>query len=234
MAKTLSQLLTDTRRFIGETDSTNTHFSDTVLTDWLNEAYRKFVTVRRHLPVTSEDYAVTGAAVSLASTTAKVDYAKIKNPDNGGKYTPLTIITFDELMERDPDYEDAATGLPRFLVPLSYTSARLYPPPSDSVIAQATPLRTHGLEVPSDLSDDNDTPSLRDVDQDALPFWPAYRAYSELNDAAKSTEFLTLWRSALKELGQDTSMAKSQNGFRWPGSGAYLGLPAGFSEGRDY
>lgn len=232
MAKTLADLLDDTRRFISQTDTSNTQFSNAVLTGWLNEAYRKFVSVRRHLPIQDRDYSVTGATVTLNSATTKVDWAKIKNPNNSGKYQPLAIITFDELMEKFPDYDDAATGLPRYFVPISYTSARLYPPPDAATIAQTTPLRTHGLETPTDLSNPTDTPALRDVDQDALPFWAAYRAYSEEENAAKATEFITLWRSALKEIGHDTSFSKQQTGFRWPGGG-YLGLAAGYSEPRD-
>lgn len=229
MAKTLAQLLSDTRQHISQTDTINTQFSDTLLTSWLSEAYRKFVAIRRHLPIQDREYTVSSATITLNSKTAKVDYAKIKNPDNGGKYSPLEIITFDQLMERDPDYENAASGLPRYLIALGYTSVRLYPSPTAAVIAQTTPLKTHGLEVPTELSASSDTPSLKDVDQDALPFWPAYRVFSQLENVQKATEFLTLWRSALKELGHDTSFSKHQVGFRWP-SGGNLGLPAGFAE----
>lgn len=229
MAKTLAQLLSDTRQHISQTESSNSQFSNTILTGWLNEAYRKFVSVRRHLPIQDREYAVDGATVTLNSLTAKVDYAKIKNPDNGNKYSPMAVITFDQLMEMDPDYENATSDLPRYLVMLGYTSARLYPSPKASVQALTTPLKTHGLEMPSALSSDSDTPALRDVDQDALPFWPAYRVFSQLEMKDKATEFLILWRGALKELGHDTSFSKHQNGFRWPGSGGRLGLAAGYA-----
>lgn len=233
MAKTLEDLISDTRRYIGMTDTTNTGgVTNTILTGYLNEAYREAVSALRHLPITTQDYAViSSGVVALDAATVTVDYAKLKNPDNSDKYALLEVIKFDELMEKYPDWENLDASFPVYLVQTGFTTAQLIPPPKASVVALTTPLRTTGLEVPADLSDDADTPDLPASIQDALPHWPAYRVFSEQENVIKATEHLTLWRSRLKAgKGLATEFNKKLRGFRWQGSSRGPGLAGGYAD----
>lgn len=234
MSKTLAQLITDTRRHIAMTDTSNTgNITNVIITGWLNEAYREAIDRLRHLPMTSRDYSVaTGGAVTLNAATTTIDHARIKNPDDSDNgYIPLEVIKYDQLMEIDPDWENSTTGIPAYLVQRGFTAGQLYPLPKASLVALTTPLRTSGLEVPSDLSADSDVPDLPASIQDALPHWPAYRAFSEQENQIKATEHLTLWRSRLKDAkGLALEFNKKLKGFRWEGGSRGLGLAGGYAE----
>lgn len=218
MSKTLAQLITDTRRHLGETNTDNTHFSNTVLTGWLNEAYREAVEFLRHLPLTTQNFSVaSGGEIELDANTITVDHARLKNPDDSDNgYVELEVIKHDQLVKMDPDYENAEDDMPAYFVQTGFTTALLYPPPKASVIALTTPLRTSGLNAPTALSSDNDTPDLPASIQDALAHWPAYRGFSELENQVKATEHLTMWRGRLKSAkGLATEFNKKNKGWRW-------------------
>lgn len=219
MARTLAQLLTDTRQHIGQTDADNSQFSNIQLTIWLNEAYREVVSVLRHLPITPRSYTITDETVTLNANTVTTDYVRLKNPDRNGEYDLLEIIKLDDLMEIDPDYENADEDMPTHYVQMGFSSGMLYPPPKASVVAQANAVKTQGLELPAELANDSDTPDLPGNVHEILAHWPAYRVFSALENQTKATEHITLFRSRLKDRkGLATEGSKKNKKWRWVGS----------------
>ena len=216
MAKNLGQIITDARQIINQTDSANSQFSDGQIRIWVNDAYRKIVIALRHLPITDNDYTVSSQTISLNSNTITVDQAKLKNPDNSNKYESLEIINLDQLLQMDPDYENATTNFPKYLCRVDVTSVVLYPPPKSSVTALTTPLRTYGLELPSELTSSTDTPNLPENLHDILSHWAAHRCFTVLNDEPRSTQQLTLFRGALKDHREvSTEFSRHLKRFRW-------------------
>ena len=200
MAKTLSELITESRKIIGQTDSSNSQISDSQLTTWLNDAYESTLITLRHIPKKSADLAVTAQAVTLDDGTLTIDSARLKNPDNSEKYADLEVISLDELMALDPDWENATATFPTHLVRTGVLTASLYPPPKASVIALTTPLRLYGLEAPDAMSASSDTPSLLPAHlHRILPHWAAFRSFSALNDEPRATQQLTLFRGQVKD-----------------------------------
>ena len=228
MAKALSEIIADWRQHIGQPEEANSNFTDDQGVIWANDAYRAIVAKLRHLPIKERDYSLSSysasAPLTLNGNTVAVDKVLLKNPDRlnsdgSAKYEELEIISLDELIGKDPDYAAAATGMPTRLARKGTFKAVLYPPPKSSVTAQTTPLRTYGLELPTDLSADADTPDLPGNLHDIIGHWMAYRSYSQLLDQARATEHLTLWNSRLKDnKGISTEFSRQLNQWTWEDS----------------
>lgn len=215
MAKSLTEIIADVRQHIAQSDSSNSQFTDAQLTLWINDAYRKIVVELRHLPIAARDYTVSAQSVTLNSLMVTVDTAKILNPSNGD-YDLLKQIPLDELVEMDPNYESADSGVPTHFVRTGAFTAALYPPPSAAVIAQTTPLRLYGLEVPSDLASGSDTPSLPAHLHDVIGHWPAFRAFSQMENQVKAAEHIGIFNAALKAgKGVTTQFSRRLKGWRW-------------------
>lgn len=217
MAKTLAQLVADARQLINQPESTNSQFTDAQITTWLNDAYEQLVVALEVLPQTPNEYAVTGAEVTLDTPTILVNIAKLKNPDASSQYSVLKVINLDQLNEIDPDYENADTGMPTHMVRVGRNTVRLYPPPKTSVTAQTTPLKTYGLELPTAMSADGDTPSLLPENlHRILAHWPAYRCFLTLGDTASATQQLTLFRGQVKDnKGISTKFSRQLTKWKW-------------------
>lgn len=222
MAKTLAQIIADVRQHIGQTDSTNSNFTDAQLTIWVNDAYRKIVVALRHLPITPNNYAVASQDITLNANTVTVDNVLLKDPDvnnddgTAGRYQLLKQISLDQLVELDAGYANAQADMPLYFVRTGTFSAVLYPPPKASVIAQTTPLKTMGLELPAELAADSDTPSLPGNLHDIIGHWPAYRCFSELENQPKATEHITMFNAGIKDhKGISTQFSRRLKGWRW-------------------
>lgn len=209
MAKQLSEIITDIRQIIGQTDSSNTNITDAQLTEWINDAYRRAVTELRSFPWSSKDYTPTTKDVTLESGWVSIDIAKFdKQPADA--FGELHIISLTELMERFPDYENDSTGIPEYFVRTGVTTAIIHPAPDSSNSSQT--LRTWGLKMPTELSSSSDTPTaLTDNVHDALGHWGAFRSFQFLEQEARSTQQLILFNQlikAQKTISQGASRAK--------------------------
>ena len=215
MAKTIAQIVTDTRQIIGQTVAANSAFSDDQLTVWINDGYQRALTELRHLPSGHNDYTVAAQAVTLLASTITVDNAKLLNPDTGD-YDMLKPLSLDELVEEDPNYESATADMPQYFVRSDRATMLLYPPPKASVIAQTTPLRTYGKNIPDDMSADGDTPGLPPNLHPILSHWAAFRAFSALGDEPRATQQLTLFRGSLRDQKAiSTEFSRRLKKFRW-------------------
>lgn len=219
MAKNLGQILAETRLIIAQKEAANSTYSDTELINWVNDAYRQIFVALRYLP-TVTDYDVSGATVTLNSSSITIEHAKIKNPDNSNKYQMLEIISLAELLRRDPDYENADSDVPSCLVRpdpgSSVTQCMLYPPPKASVIAVDDALRVYGLKMPTPLAETTDTPNITENLQDVIPHWVAYRCFMGLNDEPRSTQQLTIFRSILKaQKGVSQQFSQGLSKWEW-------------------
>ena len=221
MAKTLANIISDTRQHISQTDSTNSQFTDAQLTIWINDAYRQIVSTLRHLPIKERDYTVSSLSVTLNSNTVTVDTVLLKNPDRlnsdgSAKYDELQVLSLDQLIAYDPDYQAATSDFPKYFCRKGTFTMVLYPPPKASVIAQTTPLRTYGLELPTELSATTDTPDLPGNLHDIISHWPAYRCFSQLENQIKATEHIQLFNSGVKsQKGISVEFSKKKKGFSW-------------------
>lgn len=207
MAKTKAQLIADWRQHIGQPDSSNSTVSDAQGLIWLNDAYRILCQKLRHLPRKERDYSISSysaaSGVSINAETITIDEVLLKNPDSlnsdgSAKYEALQVISFAELIAMDPDYQAVTADMPKYAVRKSSFTMLLYPTPDSAVKAQTTPLRTYGLENPTELSSDSDTPDIPGNLHDLIPHWMAYRTYAQQENQVKVAEHLTIWNGGVK------------------------------------
>lgn len=216
MAKTLAQMLTEWRQIIAQPDAANSNFTDAQGTIWANDAYRRIVTRLRNLPVKTRNYTVSSQDLTLNSGTVTVDVAKIKNPDNDDDYKELEIISLEELVKIDPDWESATSAVPDKLIRTGTFTAVLYPPPKSSVIALSTPLRTYGLELPTELSGTEDTPDVPGNIHDIFCHWMAGRAFQFLQKDDQAAQQFSMFQGLLKDqLNVSREFSRSLKRWRW-------------------
>ena len=196
MAKDLSQLLTEVRSIIGQTDAASSSISDATLTAWLNDGYRKAVIELRALPITTKDYTPTTGTVTLASTVQTIDIARFnKQPLN--EFREMEIMTMEDFIRRFPDYENDDTGIPERIVRKDITTLIVLPAPNSANSGKT--LRLFSLVMPTALSASTDLPSaLFEPVHDILPHWAAHRAFLFLERADASTQQLILFNQGLK------------------------------------
>ena len=212
MAKTLAQLIADTRQIIGQADAANSNFTDSQLTIWLNDAYRRAVTELRSFPQSSKDYNPTTKDVTLESGWLTIDVAKF-DAQPADAFKELRIVSLEELINIDPDYENADTGIPEYFVRTSVTAAIIHPAPNTANLSAT--LRTWGLKIPTDLSGSSDTPSaLTDNVHDALSHWAAFRAFQFMERPEASTQNLILYNQLIKSQ-KGVSAGASRGKSRW-------------------
>lgn len=198
MAKTLSELLTDTRQIINQPDEANSNFTNTQLTIWLNAADARASLAIRHLPTTQRDYTA-ASTVTLHAKTLTVDEARLKNPDAANAYYALKVCKIADIIALDPDYENADTGMPTHLAQITKQTAILYPPPKASITALTEPLRCLQLDEPTAMSASGDSPTVPGNLHDILPNYAAHRCFTLLGDTERSTQQLTLFRAGMRD-----------------------------------
>jgi len=193
---TLSELLTEWRSLIGQTDSSNSLVTDTQGKAWANEGYRTILAKMNGIPTTSRDYSSAADTITLNSLTLEIMAADmLKQPEN--KYSPLSIVDVDTISYIDSTWLSADTGIPEYLVMLSKFTARLHPQPNAANLAQTILVRAR--EFPTDMSSSSDTPALLSKNlQDTIPHYMAYRAFSQLNLPQRAQDELILFNSMCK------------------------------------
>lgn len=206
MAKDLAALLVDTRQIIGQTSTSNTDLSDGQLTIWLNDAYRKVAMKLRDLPITKKDYTPATEDVTLDNDVVTIDLVKFNvQPEN--EFIELEIITLDELIKKDANWENAQADKPSFFIRNGTLTALLHPPLNTANKSQT--LRTWGMFLPTNLSLTTDKPvGLPGNLHDILPNWAAHRALQILRRREDSVTQLILFNSGLKDqlnLSRETS-----------------------------
>ncbi len=212
MARNLGELITDVRQTIGQTDESNSNFTDAQLTTWINDGYIELVRRLQHLPLRSRDYTESGGTVTLNSNIMEVKIARfLKQPES--EYYELEVISFPELIQVDPDYENATTGQPRYLVRTAgKEDCILYPAP-DSDNSGST-VRVMALEAPSEMSGDSDTPDLPPETHRLLANFAAFRALQFLQRSQDAANELTLFRAGVRDMRNMASRV-SQKQSRW-------------------
>ena len=204
---------TEARYIIGQTDTANSDFSQSQLTAWANEFYRNACVRLESVPITARSY-TTASSITLNSNTILVNRVKMKiQPEN--EWQELAIKDLDDLFARDPDWENATTGKPDWFVRTGTFAAILYPPPNSNNDAQASGLKTYGLELPTSLSADSDTPDLPANIHDLFPNFIAYKAFTRLGITDRATEQLIIVNTGLKAQRNVSTQFSTSKGWTW-------------------
>jgi hypothetical protein len=213
--KTLSELRIDARSLFNETDASNSHITNTQLTAWCNEAYRYILTKLKTLPKKENDLTAALGDIALAEGVLTIDEAYILNPDTA-KYDKLDVIDLSVLRYINPGWLSEDASVPSYLVRKDTFVGYLFPQPKTSYVGKN--IRTYGMEFPTELSGDSDTPSKLSLNLiDALPHFMAYRAFSQLERPNDAGNELTIFRSMVKDQ-REISTVNSHSDQKWIGA----------------
>ena len=204
---------TEWRYLIGQTDANNSDFTNSQGTAWANEFYRKACVNLESVPITTRAY-TTASSITLNANTIKVNRAKWK-AQPADDWVELEIHDLDDLFRRDPNWEDATTGVPDWLVRTGTFTAIPYPPPDSANDAQASGLKTYGLELPTALSADADLPNLPANIHDLFPHYMAYKSFLRLGMNDKAAEQLILCNGGLKSQRNVSTQFSDSKGWTW-------------------
>lgn len=211
-SKTNAELVTEARSLFNETDSANSHFTDTQLYIWNSEAYRYILTKTKDLPKKENNLTAALGDIALDANSLTIDKAYIVDP-NTSKYGKLEVIDLSYLQHINPGWLSEEANDPRYLVRKDTFTAYLFPQPSTAWIGQN--IRTYGMEFPAELSASDSSPDKIPLNlQDAIPHFTAYRAFSQLGMNDKAGMELELFRSMVR--GQiEISTVTSNSGQVW-------------------
>ena len=208
----LSDIIADARQLIQQPDANNSNFTDAQLTIWANEFYRRVCAKLESVPISSRTYTLS-TPVTLNSASLTINQAKAYiRPAN--KWVQLKIIDLEDLINIDPDWEDADTGEPEYLVRSGTFAAILYPAPNSANAGKLTSLKTFGLEFQS-LSATTDVPDLPQNIQDLFSTYIAYKAFMRLGDKEAGVQKLIEVNSALKEMRDISTKLSNNRGWKW-------------------
>ena len=209
----LTTMRTEARYIIGQTDTTNSDFTQAQLTAWANEFYRLVCVNLEVLPIKERAY-TTATTLTLNSGTETINRAKfLIQPD--GIWIELEIRDMDDLISMYPDYENATNDKPRWLVRTGTFTARLFPPLNTANDAQASGLKTYGLEMPTDLSSDSDTPDLPANLHDLFPHYMAHKAFIRLGMSDRGKDELIMANAGIKAQRNISTKFSNKKGWAW-------------------
>lgn len=204
----LADLRTSTRRLLGEEDTSNTHFDDNELNDYLNQA-TGFLGVQMEWSLQTS---IATAVIGQALYALPDDFVSLLDAyfDNG----KLIVLEREDLNSINSRWQDASSGTPKIIYKADNAVVGLYPPPDS--LNDGLELQVQYIKVPATLSEDVDVPDVHMAFQVCLPFYAAYLGESKLGNDKKATlhmQSYDLHRKALMSKVQ--SFSDDLLRFRW-------------------
>lgn len=199
---------TSVRRLIDERDSTNSHFEDDEIYDYVNQAVR-----------------LLGAELKwplqTAEATSVEDQAVYTLPDD---FISLTDVYFDNqnlaIIERadlsgiNQSWQDSTSGRPLYAYKSDNSKFGLYFKP-DATNADLT-IQIQYIKLPADLSTDVDVPDLHTAFQDCIPFYAAMLCEHSMGNDKRAQLNLSLYETHKKKLESKLSTFSEETmRFRW-------------------
>lgn len=175
---TLSQLRTATRRYINEEDSANSHFTDSELDDYLNQAVT-FLGAQMEWPVQIDEAT---AVADQALYQLPSDFIELVDVYFNG--TKMVVLDRADIGRISPSWQSDTSATPSVVYRFNNDSIGLYPPPDANQTGYT--LQIQYIHLPATLSDDTDIPDLHTAFQMCLPFYAAFLCEYKLGNDKKS------------------------------------------------
>jgi len=174
----LATLRTAVRRYILEEDNTNTHFTDSELNDYLNQAVT-FLGTQMEWPE------------QVDSATASANQSLYTLPDD---FIALVDCYFDsqklQILERadlgqiSPSWQQDPASIPKIAYRYDRNVVGLYPTPDSTQDGKT--IQIQYIHLPASLSQDTDIPDLHTAFQMCLPFYAAFLCDYKLGNDKKA------------------------------------------------
>lgn len=207
----LSTLRTRVREYILETDSSNSHFTDAQINNYLNDAVL-FLGTQMEWPIqTSTATAITDQSLYSLPT----DFIELI--DGYFDNTKVGILSREDLGGVSPSWQQDPSSTPKVFYKADNAVLGLYPPPDSSQNGKV--IQIQYVSLPATLSQDTDVPDLHSAFQLCLPFYAAFICDYSLGNEKQADKHLAMYEYHKKQL-----MARVQKfsddllRFRWSSS----------------
>lgn len=203
-------LLEATRRLIDEEDSTNSHFEDAEIYDYLNQAIR-YLGTDLEWPL---QLAQATAVAEQAVYTLPTDFISLSDVYYDNR--DILIIDRTDLSALRPDWQDAPSGLPQYCYRQDNAKMGLFPKPSSQYSSNGEVIQIQYIKTPPDLADDTTSPDLHAAFQDCLPFYAAFLCEHKLGNSKRSDMNMNLYEMHKKRVtARVQKFSDDANRFRW-------------------
>lgn len=234
MSVTLLQLRNKVRALLRE-DSDNTHFTDSVLNGFLNEA-AEYAAVFIEYP---RDLVSVLAADGVGSYPNPADNLLIRtayfgNRDSlSGDIQPLTIVNEDVLTNMYPSWMDQTSGSkadrPQYLIQIDRKTIYVYPRPNAIAVSNSRKIFLNYNYVPASMTNDSDVPDLPLPYHNIIVLYALHLCYLGIEKNEASVSMYKMFEEKVDKLKSAvTKETKPSLGFSW---GTNEGLGDGDSGG---
>lgn len=218
---TLATLRNKVRALIREDDTTNTHFTDSVINGFLNEG-SEFSAVFIEYPRDLVSVQVQNNVGSYANSDDNllVRTAYFGNPQIGGDIRPLTIVSEETLREQFPSWLDetanATSDRPSYMIQLDRHTVHIFPRPNAIGSASGKMLWLNYNYVPAAMVNDSDVPDLPLPYHNLLPLYALHLAYIALQNVPLAKEMYTEFMEKVQRIKSAvTKETKEGLSFSW-------------------
>ena len=178
MSYSLSTLRTFTRRYINEEDNTNSHFTDSEINDYLNQAVQFLGTQMEWLSETATAVSV----LNQALYTVPSDFIALV--DAYFDETKIMIIERADLGGISPSWQKDPSSTPKYVYREEQDVFGIYPTPDSTQAGKL--IQVQYIQLPPTLVNDTDVPDLHSSFQMCLPFYAAFCCEHKLGNDKKS------------------------------------------------
>ena len=207
---------TEARTIFGQPDANNSSITNSQLNAWALEFYIRLCVELEVIPLDEDVFDISGSTITLESDSVVLHFAKFKiQPEN--RWVRLEIKDMDDMFSRDPDWENATTGKPEWLVRTGTFTMMLYPPPDTANDNQTGGLKVYMLDLPAstDLDGDSELPDLPRNLHDLFPYFMAYKAFMALGEYEKGGAQLAIANAGIKNQRHISTIGSPSKGWTW-------------------
>lgn len=195
-----SEIITEIRQIVQETDEANSHASNSTILGWLNACTLQLCSTIATLPKASSTGVTAASTITLATNLLKLDFASIV--DANGKHTPLESIDFVNFAKLNPSWQDSATGRPEYIVRMTDLSWMLWPSPSTPWVGKAVTLI--GSVLPTPMTAFSESPAISVVLHPAYVHYGAWKFFLLVNNPERAAASFSAY-DALRKMNTQTA-----------------------------
>ncbi len=211
MSMTVAEIIEEARGIIQETDPNNSHVTDAQLLTWINACTLQLCSVTASLPKSRITGVTCASSIAFSTSMLRLDYAAVLDPN--GKYFKLKTIDFVNFNAEHPDWENAESSQPEYLVRLDDVNWMVWPTPDANYDGKA--MSIIGAVVPTAVTLTTDTPAVNQTLHPVYPHYLAWKAFLVINDPARAQAEFNQYDMLRKlNLKTATSVTGSRQQFR--------------------
>lgn len=183
---------TAVRRLIDEEDSSNSHFTDSEIYDYINQGLR-YLGTDIEWPLQSSE-----ATTVLNQATYELPDDFISLIDIYFNNSNLAIIERADLPGLRNDWQNADAGTPLYAYKSDNKKVGLFPKPDATNAGLA--IQIQYIKVPADLAADSDTPDVHQAFCDCIPFYSSALCEAKIGNIKKAESNMALYENHKKRL----------------------------------